>query len=40
MHSGTWANVDDVVCVTNRVLIMLYYDYGIADIAQVKQGAQ
>ena len=37
VYTCTGANIDDVVSVTDGVLIVLHYQHGIAEVAQVNQ---
>ena len=38
MHAGTGTHLHDMVCRPDGVLVVLNYDHGIADVAQVLQG--
>ena len=36
MYTGTDADIDDVICLANRIFIMLYDQYRITQITQAR----
>ena len=37
MHAGTGPDIDNMIGVTDGVLVVLHYQHGIAEVAQVNQ---
>ena len=40
MHAGAGPDIDDVVRVADRVLVVFYHQHGVTQISQMNQGSE